>query len=222
MDDQASIQIRWLKVGNTAVNGSTVQSPGTSGLDEIVVTAGSVAPIDLLFFSAKNNKNRSIALSWTTTTEINNAFFSIERSNNGNRFMEIGRKLGAGTSQQKQHYSYNDDSPVSGPNYYRLRQVDFDGKFEYSPVVIAALDVESDIRLSPMPVLHQIQVQLGEVSQDELTWQIFDYAGRAVLSGSTRGETTAFEINMLDVASGAYVLRIVSGEKTWVKPFQKT
>ena len=93
---------------------------------------GGVLPIELLYFRAKFN-NGQVEFNWATATEINNDYFTIERSQDGNSFVEIFRKPGAGNSTSRLEYSATDNAPVSGTSYYRLKQTDYDGKYEYFP-----------------------------------------------------------------------------------------
>jgi len=221
VDEQAAVQIRWLKVGNVAVTGGTVAAGGTSGLDQIIITGSSTAPVGLLSINAAKDKNRSIILSWVTANEIDNAYFAVERSSDGSRFVEIGSKLGAGTSHEARHYDFSDQQPIRGMNYYRLRQVDLDGKFEYSPVVTVTFERVGNVFLSPMPALDQVNVGLDELTRQPLDWQVYDCVGKLLLSGTTGEDIKEFNFNVSGLAAGAYILRIVSGENSWVQQFQK-
>ena len=90
-----------------------------------------VLPVELLSFEGFSQKN-SIFLDWSTATEINNDGFYIERSSDIENWEDIDFINGNGTSLEKQFYQYEDQSPLFGANYYRLKQMDFDGKYEYS------------------------------------------------------------------------------------------
>lgn len=90
-------------------------------------------PITLLYFTARADGKRSL-LNWETATEINNDRFEIERSSDGVMFNKIGQVAGAGNSTDHISYQWYDNDPLKGNNYYRLRQVDIDGKFTHSPV----------------------------------------------------------------------------------------
>jgi hypothetical protein len=90
-------------------------------------------PVTLINFTAKAEGSKSL-LEWQTSTEINNDRFEIERSSNGITFGKIGQVAGAGNSIILLNYNYTDANPFKGTNYYRLRQVDIDGKFNYSSI----------------------------------------------------------------------------------------
>jgi len=89
-------------------------------------------PIELVSFTAKSIKHKTI-LNWTTATEINNEYFEIQKSINGNEFNTIGTVVGNGNSSILINYSYTDTNSETA--YYRLKQVDFNNEFEYSPIV---------------------------------------------------------------------------------------
>lgn len=93
-------------------------------------------PINLVSFNAKKVKE-NIELTWSTASEINNAYFSIERSIDGFYYQEIGRLSGAGNSNSVIHYSFFDNQPFNGVSYYRLTQVDYNGNSEtFTPVAV--------------------------------------------------------------------------------------
>jgi len=87
-------------------------------------------PVELMSFSYKSSPE-FLELEWVTATEINNDFFTIERSSDLYAWEIVGYVQGVGTTSEMQHYSYRDHSPREGISYYRLKQTDFDGKFEY-------------------------------------------------------------------------------------------
>ena len=91
-------------------------------------------PIELLSFDAIHRNNQEVQLSWITLSEINNDYFTLERSTNGLKWNEIQRIKGAGNSKEMLHYRYVDRYPLAGISYYRLKQTDFDGSFTYSKI----------------------------------------------------------------------------------------
>ncbi|MDQ3111617.1 MAG: T9SS type A sorting domain-containing protein [Bacteroidota bacterium] len=92
-------------------------------------------PVQLTAFSGQQ-ENQNVNLLWTTSSETNNDYFSVERSVDGATFMEIGIISGHGTSTQENRYAFTDYFPAQENNYYRLRQIDFNGMFEYSGLVV--------------------------------------------------------------------------------------
>jgi len=96
-----------------------------------VVTVMGIIPVELVSLSASVLVN-DVILSWSTATEINNQIFEIERKNKGGQFIKIGNVEGYGTTTEPQEYSYIDNSVGTGIYYYRLKQIDFGGQYEYS------------------------------------------------------------------------------------------
>lgn len=111
----------------TSPSSCTSTSPSAGGV---------ILPIELLSFVAQARPDR-IDLRWTTGTEINNDYFTIERSRDLYGWEVLGHVQGAGNSSIPLSYSFNDIRPLDGVAYYRLKQTDFDGKFEYfRPVAV--------------------------------------------------------------------------------------
>ena len=91
-------------------------------------------PITLIYFKA-TSKGKTVKLNWATASEINNNYFTVERSNDGINFKTILQKKGAGNSTSNLYYDAIDENPSLGFNYYRLNQIDFDGTFTYSDII---------------------------------------------------------------------------------------
>ena len=105
-------------------------------------------PIELLSFDVTNAKDK-IMLNWATASETNNDFFQVERSLDGLHWNVLDTVKGAGDSKELISYEYADLLPYHGRNYYRLKQVDFDGKFEYSSVKSVVFDYSSTLFPNP-------------------------------------------------------------------------
>lgn len=199
--------------------GST-NSGGNLRLAGVSFFGTSVLPIELTSFTAKLS-GTSVNLNFSTASERNNDYFSIERSSNGYHFSEIGRVKGAGDSNVPQVYTFTDDEPLPGKNYYRLRQVDFDGKYAYSPVVSVKTAVESGLTLMPSPVQDQMKVVLDKSAREDGQWQVFDLNGRLMRSGVFPAESDEYQMDMPDLPEGAYVFRLTVGQISMSKSFWK-
>lgn len=118
-------------------------------------------PIKLIAFNATSNGN-SVVLTWQTATEINNDYFTIERSVNADNWEEILYVTGAGNSNKTETYTSTDLNPLNSTAYYRLKQTDFDGKFEYFNVVAVNLEKESTYKIAvyPNPATENISVSV--------------------------------------------------------------
>ena len=109
---------------------ATVSNINTFGHYAIARSVDSPLPVELLTFTAQS-WNDFVSLMWATATEINNDFFTIQRSHDGFNFHDIGRVKGKGFSSRIARYTFEDAAPISGISYYRLKQTDYDGKWEY-------------------------------------------------------------------------------------------
>jgi len=107
---------------------------------------GCLLPIELTSFNVKN-KNQTNTLEWITTSESNNDYFTIERSENGITFEEIGRIGGAGNSSDRLSYQFDDHRYSEGINYYRLKQTDYNGNYEYSDLFTIDNSLNSPAKL---------------------------------------------------------------------------
>lgn len=145
---------RLLTGAGNAVNLADGSAGDNGGYTLMQGTTAGVLPVDLVDFTAVE-KDNDIILEWETATEINNEYFSVERSFDLRNYEEIARIAGEGTTDEDRFYSFVDtDAPVNQPIYYRLKQVDFDGAFEYSlieKVIIERAYAEVN-RVYPNPV----------------------------------------------------------------------
>ncbi len=120
----------------------------------------SVLPVELTSFEG-TGKNQQVELSWTTASELNNDFFEVQRSTDGRSFEVLGKVQGAGTYTGTLDYAFTDRTPKAGVNYYRLRQVDYDGAFEYSKVIaIEVIEKSGELGLFPNPATETVEVRL--------------------------------------------------------------
>jgi Secretion system C-terminal sorting domain len=107
-------------------------------------------PIELISFNAKVIENE-VELDWSTATEMNNDFFTIERSQSGEEWENIIEVKGAGNSTQTLHYNTKDTQPLFGVSYYRLKQTDYDGKYSYSSIKRVELELTYQLKAFPNP-----------------------------------------------------------------------
>jgi hypothetical protein len=147
---------------------------------DFVSGGGVPLPVEFTSFSATVQSGRSF-LSWQTATELNNSHFDVERSDNGRDFVKIGQVAGHGTTTEMKNYIFTDSRPVNQLAYYRLRQVDYDGAYEYSKIVVAQANNLSGIQLSvyPNPASDRMFIQTsGPASIHRL--ELLDISGRLV------------------------------------------
>lgn len=198
-------QVYILYVDNFSANGQsfnlTWQLGGGASLDCTVL------PVVLLSFEAEA-REESVHLDWSTATEHDNDFFVVERSADGVAFTPIGTIDGAGTTQQETRYQFLDRSPLHGLNYYRLEQVDMDGRSEHSEVrsVYFRTD-EGPLMMVPNPGSEMVRVLLPR-SMKGCSVSVIDPTGREVLSAQATGDQLVLETGPLP--RGVYSIRAIS------------
>ncbi|MBK8705222.1 MAG: T9SS type A sorting domain-containing protein [Saprospiraceae bacterium] len=171
-------------------------------------------PIELLYFRGAP-KDADVLLEWATASEQNNDFFEVQRSTNGRDFEVLGKVPGAGTYSGLLTYDFTDRHPKSEVNYYRLRQVDFDGAFEYSPVVsVKAESKERDMALYPNPAGEYMEVSLpAEWSESETELILRDISGRVLRRVQFSNVDGLMRISTEDLPGGYYTLQASNGRE---------
>jgi hypothetical protein len=171
-------------------------------------------PVTLVEFKGSAESDH-ILLEWTTSTEIDNDYFEIQHSRDGENFEIIGLVEGNGNTNELIDYDYHHFSPYFGVNYYRFRQVDFDGKFEYSPIIRVDYDQKTNVSLMlyPNPVIENtVNVKLqGYVDNVNGVYLIHDISGRIVLQGKL--ESRDFKVDVSGLNSGQYFFKAHLGDK---------
>jgi hypothetical protein len=116
----------------------------------------------------------------------------------------------------------NDPKPLKGINYYRLKQVDFDGKFEYSKVISVVFGKTGSIRVFPtVNVTESLRVQFDELTEEATLWQVMDASGRLVSSGRLEAEASEYPIPVAQLPVGMYFLRVSTGRTAVTEVFCK-
>ena len=185
-----------------------------SGIDTLG-TVGSL-PIELAAFGAKQQKD-AIQINWTTATEINNSYFTIEKSTNGTEFYPLAKVRGAGNSTFNISYSYVDHAPVAGISYYRLKQTDFDGRNEtFYPVAVnfkSVGDKKLNIVVSGNPFRDELKFSVVGEDRDEVEIDLLNTQGVSIYhSIENVSENNFITItNLTDIRPGIYFLRVISG-----------
>lgn len=175
-------------------------------------------PIELLSFTGKNDGKRNI-IEWTTSTEINNDHFNLERSIDGKNFESFANINGAGNSTSTINYIMQDNHPYNGLTYYRLKQTDFNGNYSYSKVISIESKV-SNVELSnvrPNPTTNDIMFDFYSSTSGKLNIQVIDFTGRIVINEDvyvTDGKTT-LNGKMNDLAKGIYSLKVTFGQNEY-------
>jgi hypothetical protein len=175
-------------------------------------------PVELIGFEAQKRK-KDIKLIWQTASELNNLNFEVQRSEDGIHWQSVIFIKGFGTTNIIQSYSYVDTKPILGKNYYRLKQNDYDGAFEYSPVILINRSTgEIDqVKISPNPAYDIISIEgfYGDI-------RVYNYSGVLLKSVQITNDISE-DISLFDVPDGLYLIELnsINGSKE-VRKISKT
>jgi hypothetical protein len=203
--------------GNDGTSGTAYQNDTWEG------TGGPYIPVELTSFSA-SVADYTVILSWTTASEINNSHFEVERSIDNQNFSVIGNVSGKGTTTEINSYSFTDNSISESKYFYRLKQVDFDGSFEYSDVI------EIDINITDY-VLHQNYPNPFNPTTT-ISWQspvgswqtlkVYDILGNEIdvlVNENKEPGIYTINFNAQNLTSGIYFYELTAGNFREVKKF---
>ena len=137
-------------------------------------TATNALPVSWLNQPVVKLHTRQTNITWSVTFQINNEKYIIEHCKDGRNFSPNGQIAGDGTSNETKHYEYTHTSPSIGMNYYRIKQVDYDGKYSYSNIASVRYDGDSNIIIYPNPTSSEVTITTTE----QTTLQIMDVNGR--------------------------------------------
>ena len=176
-------------------------------------TSATPLPIELLEFTATPVEN-DVRLNWTTLSETENDFFTIERSRDGIAFTELMKVPGAGNSSIELNYEEWDNNPLPGISYYRLKQTDFNGTTSYSDIVSVEFDGPK-LSIYPNPAADLINVQTN--LDDSYAVYVFDIQGKLIRTWEEGDQ--AFKMDVSTLESGIYYMNIISENESVTKQF---
>lgn len=165
-------------------------------------------PVELVEFNAREEDNKRVLLDWVTASEVNNDYFTIERSLNGMDWEAIGQIKGAGTTSTTNYYAAEDNNPYNGTSYYRIKQTDFDGKFSYSETErVTIRQSNKQIIVYPNPANQVISINGDPDEISEL--RVFNLLGQPMNSHIrkiNRGPHTV-ELDLSQLPEGSFLIR---------------
>ncbi|MDG1477142.1 MAG: T9SS type A sorting domain-containing protein [Vicingaceae bacterium] len=176
-------------------------------------------PIELIKFEGYNFKGGN-KLKWSTATEINNDYFIVQKSSDAKSFENIGIVDGSGNSNTLKEYSFIDDSPRTNEvAFYRLRQIDFDGNYSHSKILIIESKENLDIKIYPNPTSDNFSFDISESDNETYTVVYTNVMGaihREQINISEGSNT--YEVNdFTDLAKGIYFVQLINGNNEVVK-----
>jgi hypothetical protein len=154
-----------------------------------------------------------VLLYWRTATEINNDFFQLERSMDGITFQTLGEVPGSGTSNDIQERQFVDNKAITGVNYYRLKQFDFDGYSETSRAIpVNVKPLNTFVTVYPNPPETDFRVSLYYDFGEELTFELMDLQGKKYVLTPKEREGNNYNFNINGIRAGVYILAVSAKE----------
>lgn len=193
----------------TGFSGFGVGNPGTS-----------VLPISLLSFTGQRNNN-AVDLKWVTAFENNNNRFEIETGKQANQYYKIASVNSKGNSNSNQDYTYTDNMPVTGVNYYRLKQIDNDGNFSYSRTIAVTFDAKGrSVTVYPNPAKDKLTIGFAEPHAD-VSFRIIAMDGKEIKKITAGNVQRSYEVPVSELTPASYLIEIRSGIEKHVVQFVK-
>jgi len=176
-------------------------------------------PVELVNFKGELKEDKTTLLTWSTASELNNDYFDVQRKKqDGSGWENIGQIDGFGNSSKLISYSFIDKNPNTGENYYRLNQVDFDGKSEYSPTIMVKLDgatteTKDAFIIYPNPVRNEIWIKSEKeiVDNQNILLEVFDVSGQKVFASMM--DEREKRLDLSEYQRGIYLIKV--GTKTY-------
>lgn len=223
----------WEDMGNsggitgTCVGASagTVKSAVQTSFSPFTFASGGLSPlpIELISFNAKPNVSM-VDLTWSTASEKNNDFFTIEKTKDGVNFEVVGVVKGAGNSTSVLNYTSVDNRPYSRISYYRLKQTDYDGNFSYSELIMVSFEKASDFMMNVYPNPNTggaINLQINGISSEEVLVVVYDMFGKEMFSKVIITNENDNDVHAIDpsqkLPAGIYIISATSDQKIYNK-----
>lgn len=181
----------------------------------VFLTAGGVLPVTWLGFTAKLS-NMQTALQWNVTNEVNVSHYEVEHAADGINFSRIFNVAASSPTNLNKTYNQIHPSPVAGDNYYRIKQVDHDGRSSYSRTRLVKMDASSTISISPNPAHSIARIQSATAIKNI---QVFNTAGQMVLTANPFA--TNYNLNVAVLPVGTYSVRIETNNSIVTKKLIK-
>ncbi len=211
----------WQNHGYLSHEGTVAEGTITSGetisqFSPFALGSGSAAnplPVDLLSFAAKAEQKK-VRLTWSTASEINNDFFTIERSADGQIFEEVAKVQGAGNASSRLNYSHVDHQPLSGTSYYRLTQTDFDGTSKTYPMQAVYMRNEGGLMVYPNPAEGQVHLQIIG-NESDANVKVISVTGKVEYQKNVNAAHNSLDLSQL--APGAYIVQVEQHGTIWTE-----
>ena len=217
-----------IRVGTTTTNLTSGVCALYNDVDIITINVAptcDVLPLQILQFNVQL-KNNFATLYWKAKQETNLIGYTVERSNDGRNFISIGKLIAKGAQANEEQYFFNDDKPVYGKVYYRLRLSAVEGGTKFSDVLTVQPGQSNLFKVSNLvnPFAEKLSFQVTVDEIEQLDIQLLDATGRFILNNK-RTVTKGTNVVMVEIPAhlkaGSYIIRIVSKYGVVNKPLQK-
>lgn len=196
---------------------------GSDGLGTVVAgDCNTLLPVDLMDLGVETS-GTDLVVVWKTASEINNQGFEVQRSTDGKKFKKVGFISGRGTSYEINDYSYTDkDAKSNQMYYYRLKQVDFDGRFDFTRVVSAKVTSKQATEvfdIFPNPASNGAELNISLNAEQSVAVKIFDQRGNVMSQQNHQlaAGNHMLRLDLLDMATGLYFVQTQVNEETFYK-----
>jgi hypothetical protein len=216
---------RTTTMGVTRGNGT--EATVVAGRNSTTISAGAecwslinplTLPLKLLNFNGVNNGDNTATLNWTTDGEVNTKLFEVQRSTNGVNFDLVKSVAASANSTTKKDYTCNDVfSPFQTTYYYRLKMIDQDGRFTFSPIIRLELNGKGKIRVFPNPFIDKMVINIESADKDDIVLSLIDIHGRKIFQqkNNVKKGVNAIQVNTgQNIPKGIYLLEVVTSDKT--------
>ncbi len=207
-----SLQIRNASIWKNENNRSSNTISSISAFSLASANASDPVSAKYVSFDVQLNTDRTVLLQWKTSDEINSDHFEIERSREGNNWISLASII----PKSSHTYAYADLFPENGLNFYRIKEIDLDGKYLYSDMKFVQIGKDNEFRIWPNPARDKLFVQIPFTGANV---EITDPGGR--LLWKNINTSTILIIPIENLNAGIYILQVASGKEKIVQKFMK-
>jgi hypothetical protein len=219
---------KWTNLGNATLTGNATEgtlnsSAGITNFSPFTLASVGTAnplPVELIAFDAIC-EDGNVTMHWSTASEHNNAYFTIERSMDALNWENMTSSAGAGNSTQLLQYNWMDTEPIRAPRYYQLKQTDFDGAFTYSELVYVkdCSTADNSLTILPNPASEYVQLSLSNGKIEG--FQVMDSRGQLVAEQSLKEQTSFYNLAIASFQPGVYLVYVSTETGSFVEKFVK-
>ncbi|HKB87379.1 MAG TPA: T9SS type A sorting domain-containing protein [Ignavibacteriaceae bacterium] len=206
--------------GNIVVPVWTDERAGGTDMDIYTAVINNV-PVELVSFNGRSSQGKNL-LEWQTSTEKNNRGFEVERSTDGSHYLTRGFVEGGGTTEQPHSYSFSDEG-VNGEVYYRLKQIDFNGRYNYSNIIELSSTSSPDYHLAqnyPNPFNPTTMISYSIPNDGNVSLKIYDVLGKEIktlVNGYQQAGIHSINFAASGLSSGIYFYKMEAGSFSTIK-----